>query len=167
MVKLTSSLTNLCLNETSDEACKRQVAECMNDMLGQLELNVQQQDSLETTNELETSDDYKNLDGSSFKEDDNEADTEGTVNATAEVELNTEPMNEAEESGSLSLDTKPTKAANEDADNELIFDTCVQQLKQLFYTFVVNHLFQPVSEASAGDANSVNRAFENLFNHED
>lgn len=150
--KLTSSLTNLCLNETSEECATRHVSECMNDLLTQIEANLQEIPLEESTNELETSDDYKNLDGFSFKEDDNELEEKGT-NSTAFEEKSAQDVDD---------DSKDARA-EADNNDELIFDTCVQLLKQLFYTLVVSHLFN----VESGDVNSVNRAFENLFNRED
>lgn len=160
--KLTSSLTNLTVNETSDESAARHVSECMNDLLTQIEVIMKESPLEESTmNDLETSDDYKNLDGSSFKEDDNEPEEEGTEpTALAEKSAKKQNVDALKE---RKAEAETNGVNNSNSNNELIFDTCVQLLKQLFYTFVVSHLFN----AEASDENCVNRSFENLFNHED
>ncbi len=141
---ISTSLTNLCLNETSEEVMKRDVADCLSDMLMQLELNLDIENSNGAVRfELETSDEKNNLGD------------EKTSDEEEEVSDDEEENEKNEET-----DFKQSKTEMF-AKNEMIFDDCVQLLKELFHTFTMSHLF----DLNGDGLGQIQRAFHALFNH--
>ena len=122
---ISSSLTNLALNEKSDEALHRIVSECINDLISQIDSSSDQSDTADF--ELSENDSYVST-------------------------------NIKENNGNCVINTDQ----NEDPNNGLIFETCVDLLKQLFHTFTTSHLFK-IDDAD----NRINKSFENLFHYQD
>lgn len=120
---ISSSLTNLALNENPDEALQRVVTECINDIISQID-NSYQSD----TPDLETSENDSYV-------------------STSIKEANLNNVNSTE--------------LNDDPNNDLIFETCVDLLKQLFHTFSISHLFK-IDDAD----NKINKSFESLFHYQ-
>ncbi len=128
---ISASLNSLCLNETPD--VDRVVSECVADMLAQLELSLDIEGSGGggVRFELETSGETREYAG--------EASDEEEENESSEENCGEEKVAMA-------------------AENEMIFDDCVQLLKDLFHTFVTSHLFE------LGGGEQVKSAFQALFN---
>ena len=128
---ISASLNSLCLNETPD--VDRVVSECVADMLAQLELSLDiDSNGAGVRFELETSGETREYGGMASDDE--------------EVENESSEENCGEEKASLT------------AENEMIFDDCVQLLKDLFHTFVTSHLFE------LGGGEQVKSAFQALFN---